>query len=203
MKNLPAKLYLGSKVNSNSQAFQDIFVLSLFGGNGTYIEIGAHKPVKNSNTYKLEVEHNWRGYSIEFNNDLKKFWDKHPERRNKVYWTNALEFDHTQAIKENNLDTHINYLSCDIEPPENTFSALKRIIEQGITFDCITFEHDLYQAKKDFNIIAINFLAQYGYKVAVSDVYYLNENNHFETWFIKNDIEFPKCVYKEWIKNIL
>ena len=189
-------------MKSNSQAFQDIFALSLFGENGTYVEIGAHKPVKNSNTYKLEVEHNWRGYSIEFDGNLKRFWDKHPERKNKVYWTNALTFDYARANTENNLGTHINYLSCDIEPPENTFSALKRIIEQGITFDCITFEHDLYQAKQDFNVIAIDFLKHHGYKIAVSDVYYLNENNHFETWFVKESIEFPRCIYKDWIKQL-
>jgi hypothetical protein len=190
-------------MNSNSQALQDIFAISLFGNSGSYIEIGANRPVKNSNTYKLEVEHNWKGYSIEFDDTLKRFWDKHPERKNKVYWANALEFDYAQANKENNLPMHINYLSCDIEPPENTFSALKTVIESGISFDCITFEHDLYQSKKDFNILAIEFLTNYGYKVAVTDVYYQTPNNLFETWFVKNNVNFDTCTFTEWKKKLL
>ena len=35
---------------STSQASQDRFVFDMLGEHGTYIEIGAHKPVKNSNT---------------------------------------------------------------------------------------------------------------------------------------------------------
>jgi hypothetical protein len=189
-------------MNSNSQAFQDIFALSLFGNDGTYIEIGAHKPVKNSNTYKLEVEHAWKGFSIEFDSRLKRFWEKHPERKNTVYWDNALTFNYKDAIISNNLPMHINYLSCDIEPPENTFAALKKIIEDGVTFDCITFEHDLYQSTSDVNIIAIEFLKSHGYKVAVTDVFYRVPENHFETWFIKENIHFPTLKYVDWINTL-
>lgn len=188
-----------------SQAYQDLFALSLIGENGTYIEIGGHKPVKNSNTYNLEVFKNWKGFSIEFDTGLKKYWNKCPERKNKVYWEDALTFDYLTAVEENNLSKHINYLSCDIEPPNNTFTALKRVIEQGITFDCITFEHDLYQSKKDFNVIATDFLLSCGYEVAVTQVYYKHSINHFETWFIRKDLYTNTLTFDEWkkINNLL
>ena len=51
----------------------------------------------------------------------------------------ALTFDYSKLAKK-----HFNYLSCDINPTGNTFTALKRAIESGITFDIITFEHDYY-----------------------------------------------------------
>jgi hypothetical protein len=190
-------------MKSRSQAWQDVFVYNLLGDNGTYIEVGSHKPVKLSNTYNLEVFHNWKGFGIEFNTALKQFWDDNEERKNKVYWDNALTFDYVSALTENKLPLHISYLSCDIEPPENTFSALQRIVEQGITFDCITFEHDLYQSKTDFNAISKDFLISHGYKVGVTDVYYKTPNLHFETWFVRNDIDFETCTFDQWMKNNL
>ena len=45
-----------------------------------------------------------------------------------------------------------------------------------------------------------NFLKSYGYKVAVSDVY-TESNNLFETWFVKEHIDFNSCTYTEWIKE--
>ena len=58
-----------------SHAGQDVFALNLTGKNGTYIEIGAYLPIKHSNTYLLEVKNNWKGISIEFDKDLKKYAD--------------------------------------------------------------------------------------------------------------------------------
>lgn len=184
---------------SISQAFQDKFAFDIIGPNGTYIEIGSHKPVKNSNTYMLEVEHNWQGIGIELDTTYQRFWTKHPERKNKIYWESALDFNYVAALQENNLPLHINYLSCDIEPPFNTFAALKCVIEQGITFDCITFEHDLYNySAEDYNEIATTYLIEKGYKVAVSNVYCKNPENHFETWFVRNDLEFTPIDFKDW-----
>lgn len=186
-------------MESRSQVLQDIFAHSISGNNGTYIEVGAHEPINNSNTYNLEVLCNWKGFSIEINTKLKHHWDENSERTNKIYWNNALTFEYADALKENNLPRHhLNYLSCDIEPPENTFAALQRIHDQGITFNCITFEHDLYQSSTDFNAISKEFLTSRGYKVAVSDVYCYKPSLHFETWFVRNNIDFECCTFDEW-----
>ena len=185
---------------SLSQAFQDLFALQIKDV-GTYIEVGANLPKKGSNTYNLEVEKNWRGFSIELDTAYKSKWDVLQERKNKVYWSDATTFDYASAIKENNMPMHVTYLSCDIEPPENTFKALKRIIEQGITFDCITFEHDAYQSNEDFNTIATEFLLSHGYKIAVSDVFFKTENRMFETWYVLEPINFKQQTFKDWKKE--
>lgn len=196
--------------NFKSQFRQDIFALTT-AKNNTYIEIGASWPEKISNTYLLE-KNNWSGFSLELNQKKVNQWFEKPKiRNNKIYCDNAITFDYVSALKENNLSSHIGYLSCDIEPPENTFAALKKVIEQGITFDCITFEHDNYQSTVDYNQIATNYLLDKGYKIAVSDVYVCKKFRVdgqkkksikkclLETWYVANNIEFSKTTYEEWL----
>lgn len=190
---------------SYSQAKQDFFAHSIVGDAGTYIEIGGNDPIICSNTYSLEVDCGWKGFSIELDHQHKSRWNDCLERNNQIFWDNALTFDYLQALKDNNMPTHLNYLSCDIEPPINTLNALKRVITAGITFDCITFEHDAYQNQTgiDFNYLATEFLAEYGYKVAVYDVFVRSKktNNIFETWFVRNDLEFVPCSFIDWRNN--
>lgn len=187
-------------LKSRSQAWQDFFAYSIGGAQGTYIEIGANGPVGKNNTYNLETQFGYRGFSIELDESHKPNWDKHSvERKNKIYWGSALDLDYAQAIKDQALPSHITYLSCDIEPPENTFAALKRVINAGISFDCITFEHDKFRRNSgNYDELAQEFLAAHGYKVAVYDVYSKNPARIFETWFVKNSIKFEPISFADW-----
>lgn len=185
-------------MKSKSQAFQDIFVLNLGLQNKTYIEVGGYEPVSLSNTYNLEIA-GWRGFTLEINTDYQNLWESCNERKNKVYWEDAVIFDYQLALNENNLSNHIGYLSCDIEPPENTFNALKKILSQNITIDCITFEHDNYQSNNDWDKIVTDFLNNVGYKVAVYNVYPDNKRNKkFETWYVHNTINFNCISFDDW-----
>lgn len=181
-----------------SQVHQDIFALTTAKTN-TYIEIGAANPIKYSNTYRLEVMEGWKGISLELDTRRQEQWLSHPERKNKIYFEDAITFDYLSALKENNLDTHVGYLSCDIEPPENTFKALQQVLNQGITFDCITFEHDKYQSEVDYDPIATEYLASKGYKIAVKDVYRWRKRPcYFETWYVHESIEFKETTFDIW-----
>lgn len=192
-----------------SQLKQDVFAVNN-AQRASYIEIGAWKPQKYSNTFLLE-NNGWKGFSLELDMHRKPEWDK-SSRTNRVYWENALAFDYVTALADNGMDTHIGYLSVDIEPPQNTFAALKRVIEQGIKFDCITFEHDRYRNKLDYDPIATDFLSQHGYKVAVRDVFRYKRNRdengtkiinkcYMETWYIRNDIDFIETDYETWLSE--
>lgn len=194
--------------SSNSQLYQDIFAFQNV-KNKTYIEIGAAAPIKINNTYLLE-QNGFNGISLEFNEACIPLWNI---RKNKIYFDNAITFNYTTALKENNLPTRLGYLSCDIEPPANTFAALKQVIEQDISFDCITFEHDKYQSEIDFNPIVTEYLTTKGYKVAVRDVYRIrkircvdqkkkiNKKCFMETWFVHTSINFTEQTFDEWKHN--
>ena len=189
-----------------SMSYQDEFAYRLFGNNGTYIEIGGNDPIRHSNTYNLEVHSGWKGFSVELDTQYQDAWKNCEERKNKIYWDNALTFDYVSAIHETNLPKNINYLSIDIEPASNTFDTLKRIIGQGITFDIITFEHDLYREEEDFNKKAIEFLDMHDYKVAVENVYFKKKAKSvekiYETWFISSKFKKWKTIdYKAWLSN--
>ncbi len=185
---------------TRSQALQDIFAYSVLGPNSTYIEIGANHPTKNSNTYELEVTRGYKGFSLELNErKWHSRWQGCVERKNKIYWDNAITFDYPNAVTSNGMASEVGYLSIDIEPPSNTFAALQTVINSGVTFKCITFEHDAYQGGDvDYDSIARDFLKSNGYKVAVKNVYYKTPANHFETWFVKNDIEFQELDFETW-----
>ena len=127
------------KTSKYSQAGQDLFAIELFGSNGTYIDVGAGVPIKDSNTYMLEVEKNWRGFSVEILGKYKNLWVNSPERSNRIYWEDAINFDYKKAIFENNLTNDIDFLSCDIDPQEDTFLVLKKVINDGIRPKFIAF----------------------------------------------------------------
>lgn len=183
---------------NNSQVYQDIFALKT-ANEKTYIEIGASGPIKYNNTYLLE-KNGWKGFSIELNQARVSQWvENWADRKNKIYCADAITFDYLEALKENNLPMHVGYLSCDIEPAENTFSALRRVIEQGITFDCITFEHDKYQSEIDYDPIVTEYLKNKGYKVAIPDVYRWRKRLcYFETWYVNDAINFTTMSFDQW-----
>lgn len=197
--------------NSNSQLYQDVFAL-ITSKNKTYIEIGAAGPIKINNTYLLE-QNGFKGFSIEWKDTRVEQWKEPMIRINKIYCADAINFDYLNGVEENNLSSRIGYLSCDIEPPSNTFAALKRVIEQGIVFDCITFEHDKYQSEIDYDPIVTDYLVSKGYKVAVKDVYRLRKFRpegskkkilkkcFMETWFVHNSIDFREQTYDDWKAN--
>ena len=191
------------KSGKRSQCWQDLFVYNICGTGGTYIEIGGSWPIKNSNTYGLEKFAYYKGFSIEL--DKETYFDSWlSSRKNKIYWDNALTFNYKEATKENNMPMHINYLSCDIEPPSNTFNALKKVISDGLTFDVITFEHEKFKSDQDYNKLATELLNDNGYKVAVSDVWHKETSRIFETWYVKKTINFKEKTFDSWktINNI-
>ena len=197
------------KTSPYSQAGQDIFAYELFGKQGTYIDIGAGEPKRGNNCYMLEVKKQWKGFSVEFGDSnsklrdgLKNRWKKFPERKNKVYWEDAISFNYKEGLIDNNLNGEIDFLSCDIDPQEHTFLALKKVIEDGVRPNYIAFETDFYREKIDYSDLAFKFLKPYGYKIGVKNVFSnLKTNKIFETWFVRENLDYKTIDYKDWIKK--
>ena len=194
--------FLRKKDNKFSQSGQDQFAYNISGSNGTYLEIGAHDPIINSNTFNLEVKCNWNGISIEYDKSFQMSWGDNKLRKNNVVWDDAFNINYSSLIKQRELPNRLNYLSCDIEPAENTFNILKKVISSELNFDFISFEHDKYSIGNKYEDLSIEYLKDYNYKVAVKDVYSRNKRYKiYETWFVNNDIDFEEMDYSVWKKE--
>ena len=65
----------------------------------------------------------------------------------------------------------------------------------------ITFEHDKYKEKKNYDAMAREFLLPKGYKIGIENVYSnFKKNKIFETWFLREDINYSPKSYDEWLK---
>ena len=194
--------FLRKKDNKFSQSGQDQFAYNISGSNGTYLEIGAHDPIINSNTFNLEVKCNWNGISVEYDKSFQKSWVDNKLRKDNVVWDDAFNINYSSLIKQRALPYRLNYLSCDIEPAENTFNILKKIISSKLNFDFISFEHDKYSIGSKYEDLSIKYLKDCNYKVAVKNVYSRNKRYKiYETWFVNNDIDFEEMDYSVWKKE--
>ena len=197
------------KTSPYSQAGQDLFAYELFGYNGTYIDIGAGEPQRGKNCYLLEVKKKWKGFSVECGdsdqekkNSLKGRWEKYYERKNKVYWEDAISFDYKKGLIENGLNNEIDFLSCDIHPQESTLLALKKVLTDGVRPKYIAFETDFYREKINYSNLAYNFLKPYGYKIGVKNVFSKKKKKKiFETWFVQEVLDLTTIDYKNWVKK--
>lgn len=176
---------------TRSQAYQDIFVLSVLNGktNGSYLEIGAAAPEAFSNTYLLSTGFNWTGVSIDCMEAFQILWTT--ERiHDKFILCDALTVDYKQILDENyNGQKILDYLQCDIEPPEHTLTALKRLPHDEYRFKVITFETDAYTGTAGINVRneSRQFLTNLGYEMIVGNV--IVENVHpFEDWWVAPEL---------------
>lgn len=188
--------------NTYSQSYQDVFVNSIIGDNGTYIEIGAREPKLMSNTYNLEVNSNWKGFSVEIDQTFKPIWAKCVERKNTVFFDNALTLNYEKSAQSLGFTKNIDYLSCDIEPPKNTYLALKTVLDQDFKFKVITFETDRYRNGEEYENKAHELLTNLGYTLGIYDVYFLNKRKEkciFENWYVSNSIKLVPMSYDEWL----
>lgn len=167
---------------THSQAYQDIFALTLLNGkrNGEYFEVGANVPDYTNNTYLLAKDFDWNGTSIDFL-DLNAQW-KAIRPNNTFVQCNALTVNYEDIIGESRT---IDYLQLDIEPCTNTLSALKRIPHDKYRFGFISFETDYYTGGQAPHVReeSRKYLTSLGYTLIVSDVI-VDQTNPYEDWWV-------------------
>ena len=175
--------------NNYSQAFQDMFVLSMLNGktNGTFLEIGGAKPFERNNTALLEKDFNWTGVSIELNAEFVK--DYQNQRPNiKVLCEDATKIDYNKLLSKNYKLNVIDYLQLDIEPAKNTYECLLQIPFDEYKFAVITYEHDHYiDVSKYCREKSREFLRSKGYVLVVNDVS-VDGISTFEDWWVHPDL---------------
>jgi hypothetical protein len=168
--------------NTYSQAHQDLFVRLMldFKREGIYIEIGASEPKQSNNTYILEYELGWHGFSLEIDTKLSDEFNE--VRHNKCICADATSFNFRDAFIKNHYPSRIDYLSLDIDPASVTYLALKNLPLDDYRFSVITYEHDNYASGPEFMLKSRQLLESYGYVRVVSNV--LCCGRDFEDWYI-------------------
>jgi len=168
---------------THSQAYQDIFVLTLLNGkrNGEYFEIGCNLPDYTNNTYLLAKEFDWNGTSIDFLGNLELEWKK-LRPKNRFVICDALTVNYEELIGKSRT---IDYLQLDIEPCMNTLSALTRIPHNLYRFAVISFETDVYLGQNGPYVRekSREFLSNLGYTLIIPDVI-VDETNPYEDWWV-------------------
>ena len=164
--------------NNYSQAFQDMFVLSMLDGkrNGTYWELGADKPRVTNKTYILESEFGWTGNSFDIEEEKVDYFNS--QRKNKCIYADATTYDYASL----GYPEQIDYLSLDCDPAEITLDCLKQLPLDKHRFSVITYETDVYQDGADYQFEQRQILQSHGYQLVVRNV--KNEGNPFEDWWV-------------------
>ena len=182
-----------TKISKNySQAYQDLFVLSMLDGktNGRYVEIGGYDAKIFSNTFILESIFNWKGFSIEIDKTRCGNFNNDRDRQNRCYLADATKFDYIGAMLTEKWKDRIDYLSVDCEPSYNTLKSLLKFPLDRYRCSVITFEHDFYADGSDILNKSREYLTDKGYQLVCSNV--CNVANPFEDWWID-----PQVVSEE------
>ena len=186
-----------SKIKSFSQAGQDKFVLKMLNNkkNGKYIEIGAFDPIKISNTYILEKEYNWSGFSLDIEQKFQKRFNK--IRKNKCILADATKFNYENEIRSlwGNIE-RIDYLQLDVDPAEITYESLCALPLDKVRFSVITFETDYYRFGENIRKLSREKFKQYGYQLVATA--FMNDYQSFEDCYVDPD-HVDISIYKKYI----
>jgi hypothetical protein len=168
--------------NNYSQAFQDMFVLTMLNGkeNGTYVEIGGDHGIIISNTYLLEEEFGWNGVAFEIEEERSKGYNS--LRKNECICTDALSVDYAKVFSDKGFSKQIDYLQLDIDPASQTLKCLKNMPLDDYRFSVITFETDIYRDGADIAEESREIFSDYGYELIAKNV--SNRGVPFEDWYV-------------------
>ena len=182
--------FSGSKnIEQNySEAYQDMFVLTLFGGkkNGSYVEIGSGHPTYGNNTYLLEKDYGWNGVSLDISEEFVAGHNQ--ERKHTCLLKDATTVNYDSFLNGMGLGADIDYLQIDCDPPEISFKVLLSMPFETKRFGVITFEHDHYaDPNGGYREKARKYLESYGYELVAGNIS-PDKDRPYEDWFVHPDV---------------
>jgi hypothetical protein len=186
-------------MTSNSQAGQDLFVLSClnYKRNGVFLEIGSNDPITINNSYLLEKTYGWKGLMIEYERRFLPAYKLHRPNSTHII-SDATQIDYRSLCAS--LPNEVDYLQIDLEVEnQSTIATLRKVSHELMdtrTFATVTFEHDIYRGdffstRKESREI----FDQKGYVRVFSDVKF--KNSAFEDWYVH-----PSLVDMTYINSI-
>ena len=160
---------------------------------GYYCEIGANHPFESSNTFLLEKDFSWKGFSIEIDSKLVDIFNS--KRLNLCVCHDATTYNYLEKFKISEFPRQIDYLSIDIEPAENTYKALRKLPLHEYRFSVITYEHDCHVSGPKFMTLSREYLESMGYKLVIANVRSFGRD--FEDWWI-DPIIIPEIIWGKY-----
>lgn len=171
-----------------SEAFQDLFVLTLLNGktDGIYLEIGAGDPIYGNNSYLLEQNFNWKGLALDIDESIVQNYNQ--SRKNKCLCKDASSIDYAKFLSGLDYPKNIDYLQIDCDPPSVSYAILLSLPLDMYKFGVITYEHDNYcDDTKSFQDKSSKYLESYGYIKVIKNIAPDNHRN-YEDWWIHPDL---------------
>lgn len=185
---------------SNSQVFQDVFVLALTRKRGGFfVEIGGFHSRKISNTFLLENGFGWGGITVEI--DSARASELRENRQSIVIEADATKINWKKVLRRGDVQKAPDYLQVDCEPALSSLAALIRVLIAGIRPRVITFEHDAYAQGTLLRVIPQGrfvrwgsraILAMTGYLLVAPNVGTRDSKKPFEDWWVRRDVQCPK-----------
>jgi hypothetical protein len=192
-KSLKYKFHNSENIETNySQAFQDMFVLTVLEGkrNGTFLDIGCHDPKFHNNTYLLERLYEWEGFGIDLNSEILEKYRLN--RKALAACHDAVTFDYSQVLDKYE---EIDYLSLDVDPPNQSLETLYKIFSYGKPIKVITFEHDAYIAGNTVREKSRQFLSN-DYNLIIPNAM-THAGEYYEDWWCHKSLDigdkFSQC----------
>jgi len=215
-------------IDLHSWEQQDEFIINLFEQkiDGFFLEISCLHPYIGSNSYTLEKFYNWKGIGFDIL-DIEGMYQWSQHRTSKFVQMDVTTNAFRDFIKETiPSDFVVDYISLDVDagPNNYAFDTLKLLVEAGINFKAMTFEHESYHRGDSLKQPSRDLLRSLGYVTLFDDVtlprdvrsyaHVEETTNGFEDWWInpkyfdpkvldakRSSTTYPKCI--ESIKTAL
>lgn len=180
--------------HSYSQAYQDMFVLSMLDGkmNGTYLELGACHPRCTNNTYILETQFAWTGVSFEIVEERSDYFNE--QRNNLCIAADATTYDYSTL----DLPKQVDYVQFDCDPAHVTLKCLKQVLLSNHRFSVITFETDVYANGTSTQMEQQQILNSLGYQLVAMNI--KCEGAIFEDWWVDPTV-VPEERWKPFVSH--
>jgi hypothetical protein len=173
---------------------QDEFIINLFKHktDGIFLDISAAHPRVGSNSYTLEKSFSWKGHAFDII-DVHQAFGWNNIRSTPFIQQDATSESLTQFLKDNYSNQVIDYISLDVDAHDTNLAlpVLKRILDAGIRFKALTFEHELYMHGPATRDESRQLLESLGYVRLFGDVCAwgakpdrFKSGEYFEDWWV-------------------
>lgn len=179
-----------SPVRYFSMEMQDQFVHALCGDEpGTFLDLGSAHPYFGNNSVALE-NLGWKGVAFDNIDHLANEMNR-SQRKTICYPIDVTQEQPFLKILEKHCpEKHFTYISLDVD--EASIACLRMLLDNGYSFDVMTFEHDFYLEGDTRRGPAWELLEEAGYECMFSNVKTCPHN-----WSVTGGTCRPTCKHTE------